>query len=367
MRVFVSSVIGGMEEFRESAATAATTLRHEVKKAEDFGATSDTPQQTCLAGVRASEVLILILGARYGVRQESGKSATHEEYLEARDRMPVIVFIQQGVERDQDQRAFIKEVQDWAHGHFTANFATPQELHDEVLRGLHDLEVAKAVGTADPDEILGRATDGLPDLGRTYGGSPSLHLVVAGGPRQQILRPSLIEDKAFIEKVMQLAMFGGNRVLDPSLGTDHDIVDGKLDISQKGAKIILDELGTIAVSADWDRSSSGYGGPSALIEEDVVDQIESMIHFVAALLDELDSAHRLSEVAVIAHQTSGGFLGWQTRAEAGDRSGGISMSGTSSPEPVELKPPTRARAALTHETRAIAEDLMVLLRRQIRG
>lgn len=367
MKIFVSSLIGGMEEFRENAAKAATTLRHEVKKAEDFGATSDTPQQTCLAGVRASETLILILGARYGVRQESGKSATHEEYLEARDRMPVLVFIQEGVEPDQDQRAFIKEVQDWAHGHFTATFVTAQELHDEVLRGLHDLEVARAVGTADPDEILGRAKEALPDLSRNYGGSPALHIAVAGGPRQQVLRPSLIEDKEFMDKVMQIAMFGGNRTLDPSVGTDHDIVDGKLVISQRGAKVILDELGTIAVSIDWDRSQQGYAGPSALIEEDVVDQIESMIRFVGALLDELDSTHRLSEVAVLAHQSSGGFLGWQTRAEASKKSGGISMSGVSSPEPVGLKPPTRARAALTHEARAIAEDLMVLIRRQVRG
>lgn len=162
-------------------------------------------------------------------------------------------------------------------------------------------------------------------------------------------------------------MFGGKRVLNPSVGTDHNIVDGKLDISQKGAKVVLDELGTIAVSIDWDRSSSGYGGASALIEEDVVDQIESMIHFAAALLEELDPPHRLSEVAVIAYQTSAGFLGWQTRAEASARTGGISMSGTSSSDPVGLKPPTRARAALTHQTRAIAEDLMVLIRRQIRG
>ena len=355
-----------MEELRESAAKAATTLRHEVNRAEDFGASAETPQQTCLAGVRASEALILILGARYGVKQDSGKSATHEEYLEARDRMPVLVFVQEGVEPDQDERAFIKEAREWAHGYFTASFSTAAELHDEVLRGLHDLEVSKAVGTADPAEIFERAKEGLPDLSRSYGGSPSLHLVVAGGPRQQILRPSLIEDKDFIEKVMQIAMFGGERALDPSLGTDHAIVDGKLGISQNGAKIVLDELGTIAVSTDWDRSPHGHG-PSAIIEEEVVDQIESTIRFVAALLDELDPTHRLSEVAVLAHQTSGGFLGWQTRSEASVRSGGIGMSGSSSPETVGLKPPTRARAALTHEARAMAEDLMVLIRRQIRG
>lgn len=356
-----------MEDLRESAAKAAATLRHEVKRAEDFGASSNTPQQACLAGVRASEAMILILGARYGVKQTTGKSATHEEYLEARDRMPVVAFIQEGVDPDPEQRAFIKEVQEWAHGSLTASFSTADDLHDVVLRGVHDLELSKAVGTADPAEILKRANQGLPDLSRSYGGSAALHLAVAGGPRQQILRPSLIEDHDFIEKVMQLAMFGGERALDPSLGTDHAIVEGKLEVVQKGAKITLDELGTIAVSTEWDRSPRRYESLSALIEEDVVDQIESTIRFLAALLDEIDPVHRLSEVAVLAHQTTGGFMGWQTRSEASDRSGGISVSGTSSPETVGLTPPTRPRAALTHEARAIADDLMVLIRRQIRG
>lgn len=356
-----------MEDLREGAAAAARTLRHEVNRAEDFGASADTPQRACLAGVRESETLILILGPRYGVRQASGKSATHEEYLEARDRMPVLVFVEEGLDPDEDQRAFIKEVQVWVHGSLTATFSTADELKELVLRGLHDLELSKAVGTADPAEMLVRATEGLPEVSRNHGGSPTLHLVVAGGPRQQVLRPSLIEDKAFIEQVMQLAMFGADRVLHSSLGTDSAVVDGKLELSQRGARISLDELGTVTVSIDWGRSPPGYSAPAALIEEDVVDQIESTLHFVSALLDQIDPVHRLSEVTVLAHQTSSGFLGWQTRSEASNSNAGISMSGTSSPEPVGLKPSTRPPAALTHEARSIAEDLMVLIRRQVKG
>ncbi len=50
MKVFVSSVIRGFEPFREAAVRAAQTLGHEVIRAEDFGASPDSPQQVCLAG-----------------------------------------------------------------------------------------------------------------------------------------------------------------------------------------------------------------------------------------------------------------------------------------------------------------------------
>ncbi len=73
-------------------------------RSEDFGASPLSPQQACLAGVRESDMVILLLGARYGQKQESGLSPTHEEYREARDRQrPILVFVQGDVEREPDQ------------------------------------------------------------------------------------------------------------------------------------------------------------------------------------------------------------------------------------------------------------------------
>lgn len=70
--------------------------------------------------------MILILGSRYGDLQASGLSATHEEYREARDTRPVLVFIQQGVDPEPQQDEFIREVQGWEQGHFTAGFEDPR-------------------------------------------------------------------------------------------------------------------------------------------------------------------------------------------------------------------------------------------------
>ena len=72
-------------------------------RAEDFVASPDTPQRTCLRGVREADVVVLVLGARYGAAQGSGLSATHEEYREAKDRSPVLIFIQTGVDLEPEQ------------------------------------------------------------------------------------------------------------------------------------------------------------------------------------------------------------------------------------------------------------------------
>jgi hypothetical protein len=65
VRVFVSSLIVGLEAERAAAKSAITTMRHEPVMAEDFGAQPNSPQVACLQGLRSSEVVVLILGERY--------------------------------------------------------------------------------------------------------------------------------------------------------------------------------------------------------------------------------------------------------------------------------------------------------------
>jgi hypothetical protein len=96
MKVFISSVISGMEDYRAAAREAIESLGHAAIAAEDFGASPNSPQQVCLAGVRDADVIALLLGARYGTPQASGLSPTHEEYREARGAKPILVFAQTG-------------------------------------------------------------------------------------------------------------------------------------------------------------------------------------------------------------------------------------------------------------------------------
>jgi hypothetical protein len=108
-----------MESYRDSVALAITSLGLEPIRSEDFGARADSPQRVCLDGVRSADATVLLLGERYGDTQESGLSATHEEYREARERMPVLVFVQRDATYEAPQRSFINEVREWSGGHQT--------------------------------------------------------------------------------------------------------------------------------------------------------------------------------------------------------------------------------------------------------
>jgi len=210
MHVFISSVISGFEAFRDVAAAAARTLDHTVVRAEDFPASSSTPQRACLAGVRKADVVVLLLGARYGSAQASGLSPTHEEYREARDRSPVIVLVQEGVTREADQEAFLAEVRDWSQGHYTASFHDVETLREGLVRALHQLELSRATGPIDSEDLRERTRALIPTDGRHA--EARLVLAIASGPRQAVLRPAALEDRGLSESLMREAEFGDHRI-----------------------------------------------------------------------------------------------------------------------------------------------------------
>lgn len=88
--------------------------------AEDFGARPHSPQVTCLSGVREAGLIIL----------------THEEYREAKDRCPVLAFVEQGVTRDAGRAAFVRELQDWASRVYRNGSAAPAH-HAEEREPVH--------------------------------------------------------------------------------------------------------------------------------------------------------------------------------------------------------------------------------------
>lgn len=154
--------------------------------AEDFGAQPHSPQVACLDGLRQSDVMVLILGERYGATQPSGSSATHEEYREAKGRKPILAFVQEGVTREPDQAAFVREVQGWEGGLFRGGFADAVDLQPKITRALHEWQLANAVGPLDPQELLGRANALMPREQRGFQSlTTSLVISVVGGPTQR--------------------------------------------------------------------------------------------------------------------------------------------------------------------------------------
>lgn len=138
MKIFVSSVMNGFEDFREAAFAAIRSLDHEIVRAEDFPASTTSSRVACLQGVREADLVVLILGERYGWSDtHSSLSPTHEEFREAVTEGKVIPFVQTGVTRELAQQTFVEEVENYDTGmHRGRNFVTPEDLRTEVTRAL---------------------------------------------------------------------------------------------------------------------------------------------------------------------------------------------------------------------------------------
>jgi hypothetical protein len=336
-----------------------------VKRAEDFGASPASPQQACLAGVRWADVVLLILGERYGDLQASGLAPTHEEYREARERCSVLAFVQAGVDREPAQVDFLAEVRGWVSGHYTASFSTAEELHDEVVRALHELELAHAAGPLDENEMLERARALIPDQ-RHYVDA-ALAVVVAGGPRQQVLRPAQLEAPELDRALQQEALFGSSPVLDRTLGTQVQRQGNALVLEQDLGSVLIDQMGTIRIVQPGraERTGTRYELP-VIIEEDIAERLQRALRFAGWALDHMDPVKRISDVVPLAILHRGGS-GWRTRAEHEANPTSMTFPQGQDPVVVHLTPARRHRAALTQDVPALTEDLTVLLRREVMG
>jgi Domain of unknown function (DUF4062) len=368
VEVFISSVITGMEGYRAVARSAAETLGHTVTAAEDFRASPQSPQQVCLGAVRDADVVVLLLGARYGAPQESGISPTHEEYREARGTKPVLAFVQKGVTREPEQERFVEEVSTWEGGGYRESFDTPESLRAAVTRALHDWELSQQAGPVNEGELMARTAGLLPTRSAHAAGVAPLHVVVAGAPAQQLLRPGALDDADLRRDMQREAVYGDHPVFDPQQGVQEPVVQGTtLLITQPNAQITLDEQGNIRVSRptrNTSRGASMMGGLPSLIEEEVREHIADGIRYTGWLLNRVDPTNRLRRVGLACRLAGIGYLPWRTRTEVAQSPNSASLgSGT---ETADSPPVMLARAALLFDTARLADDITVRLRRQVR-
>lgn len=369
MKVFLSSLIGGYEVLRDAAASGAAALGHVVVRAEDFGAAPDSPQSACLGGVRSSDVVVLILGERYGFVQQSGLSATHEEYREARESRPVIVLIEGGVEPEPAQSAFIREVQGWERGHFTADFSSPEDLRDKVIRALHDYALANESAPLDEDELVERARGLVPPDRNRQG--PEMVLVVAGGPRRATLRPAELEDPQLHKFLLAEALTGDDAVLSPGRGTDVSVRGDSVRLDQENGLASVDvceDGALLLVRPAVEQGAWRATGITSIIEEEIHERLALMLRFSGRLLDHIDSVQRLTHVALVAAIQGAGYMPWRTR-EAQLQSPNAATMNMRTIDSIEVmvSPPVRRRAVLLHDTERLAEDFVVRLRREVQS
>lgn len=367
MQVFVSSLIADFESFRDAAAGAISTLGHQPIRAEDFPASPDSPQQACLAGVRESDAVVLILGERYGFVQESGLSATHEEYREARSSRPVLVFIERDAHPEPRQQDLIREIQGWERGHYTADFGDAGELRDRVTRAIHEFSLANEAAPLDESELVERGRALIPAHHQTA--HPSLIVAVAPGPRRAVIRPAELESERLKRFLLAEAITGDYAVLTPTSGTDFAVRGDAAHLIQRDAErlVRVDESGGVLMAIPAMDSHGWRSGIASIIEEDIQARIERSLRFASRVLDEIDGPRRLTHVAPVVALVGAGFAPWRTRSEQQASPNAATMGiGSSGEAVVVLTPSVRRRPALVHDTADLSEDFTVRLRRELR-
>lgn len=371
MKIFISSLITGMEAERAAVKHAIELLGHQAIRAEDFGALASSPQVACLNGVREADLVILVLGSRYGTKQAGGVSATHEEVHEARNRRPLLVFVQSGIESEADQADLISEIGKWQGGQLWDGFSSPDDLGQKATRAIHKFQLTQAVAPLDPAGMRERALTLFPQIERGYHQSGAvLQFAVAAGPDTTVLRPAEMEAQTLIDAMQQQALFGKPAVFDRSLGMQASLSGESLVLGQEGqrsdgASVRLWPNGDVLISLPVPPPGRGMG-LSVVVEEDIARKLEAAISYAAWLLANIDPTERLSHV-VPAVRLLGDHAGaWRTRMEheASPNSMQVPWRQGEHQKPVLLTPAHQVRQALTMDAQRIVEDLVVLLRRR---
>lgn len=147
LTVFLCGTFADLAEHREAVINAVRKLQLQYETMEFFGARPGLPLDTCLSEVRRSDILVVIVGHRYGsLVPDLGISFSEAEYEEGfRLRKPCLVYmldddvpvLLKNIERDPDK---LRQLERWKmilqNRHTVARFS---DGHDLAVRVVADL------------------------------------------------------------------------------------------------------------------------------------------------------------------------------------------------------------------------------------
>lgn len=336
--------------------------------AEYFPAEPSTPRAACLRGVRESDAMVLILGERYGTVQTTGLSATHEEYNEARERIPVYVFIERRDDYEDNQRKFMAAVQYWNSGHLADYFTSPPQLQRLVAQAINQSGERTQLTTADRDSLLDR-TSSLAEAQseKSYlfrAGNTTLSVALVGYPTHQIISATALESAQFQEAIEQAAIYGEHRLFERHIGTEPTVRLDEIEIVQNGASILITEEASIRVRLDALRGTrSRQISMPSLIEEDICKNICKCLLFADSLLQVVDTDKQFQNIAVAATLVGAiDHIPWTTRAAYNPHSATLPTRQSQGLSPATVVVP---RSSLRRTANAYSKELTVKLRRAL--
>jgi hypothetical protein len=139
-RVFISSTITDMKQERMAAREAVLTVGAVPIMWETIAPRDEEPNCAYIEGVRGSDLYLLFLKTRYGIKLPSGYSPTNEEYEEARRRgLPIFIWIDSNYRSDQRDGHLNTWISELRNVHSTGDYEKPEDLNLQVVRILKDI------------------------------------------------------------------------------------------------------------------------------------------------------------------------------------------------------------------------------------
>jgi hypothetical protein len=299
--VFISSIQAGFEDVRAAARAGVETYGHRAVMAETSGAAATSPQRALLDRVSSSDVLLLLVGPRYGVRQASGLSATEEEFDEARRRgKPILVLVQEG-ERESEQEEFLaRTTGGWEGGIFRDTFRDGSNVGLAVVRALRNLDERGARAELEP-AAAARAQDLATGSGREgYGhGGSNARIVLVPLLGHRLLDARRLEDRELPDEIAGAARAA--RLVPQSAGiTSHVSADGiRLDVGERhsGLTLVVGANGEIVAEASVSGDDQNFGS-MRIIPERLQEAIRGAMRFAESVWQRIDPRGEVQELAV---------------------------------------------------------------------
>jgi hypothetical protein len=155
--VFLSSEMRALGELRRTVASDLRDAGFSVVVFEDLGGRDEDAERAYLDGVARSDIYVGVVADRYGTMLATGRSPTHEEYLEARRRgKRISVWLQRDASGRQGHAAdFAQEVQAF---HTTGEFTDAEDLSCRVLQRLAEIAADDEAPWVKIGDVLMRAS-----------------------------------------------------------------------------------------------------------------------------------------------------------------------------------------------------------------
>lgn len=342
--VFISSVQAGFEDARAAAREAVEAYGHRVVMAETVGAAATSPQRGLLDRVADCDVFVLLVGPRYGARQQSGVSATEEELDEARrSGKDILVLVQEG-ERDEEQEEFLRGVtHGWEDGILRDTFRGAADVGLALVRALRNLEARDSRKELIPAAQARAQELATGDHRDVYGtGRALVRVVVVPLRARPLLDAVALGDAALGDDMAASARSA--RLVPQSLGINPHISAAgvRLDVGEQHSGGITLTVGSAGeVVAEAAAAGTGSFGSMRIVPERVEAAIRSGLEFAELAWRRIDERNEVQEAAITVAVPHAHSLSWGP-----DRGGNsISMGGSMPETAIAPSPPAILRRA----------------------